>query len=280
MASSVSVLLAKVARYRPRVLCFIGKGIWLHVERSLERNLLPKNDGSDDGIVTGSGAVVVPKREEEESPPMMIKADPDTPTKTKWPAVKAEEGVATFGASTSTTADSSSLDTGRALRSSSTVTMTVGRGSVTPARATPKKAAARPVFAYGLQPYKAVHEVIPKVRTAPARGSFCFDLTAPFLLQVANVRETLFCVFPSTSGRVVSHQVRCIFVTCGLYPQGLSYMIYLVTRAHTAQRQSGAVQGAQRESRTHQGWQFRHRFNAASTFGQTGVIVYGQMRWR
>jgi hypothetical protein len=26
------------------------------------------------------------------------------------------------------------------------------------------------------------------------------------------VRETLFCVFPSTSGRVVSHQVRC---TCG-----------------------------------------------------------------
>ncbi|KAH9988169.1 hypothetical protein BJV77DRAFT_1023244 [Russula vinacea] len=185
MASSVSVLLAKVARYRPRVLCFIGKGIWLHVERSLERNLLPKNDGSDDGIVTGSGAVVVPKREEEESPPMMIKADPDTPTKTKWPAVKAEEGVATFGASTSTAADSSSLDTGRALRSSSTVTMTVGRGSVAPARATPKKAAARPVFAYGLQPYKAVHEVIPKVAT---------------------VRETLFCVFPSTSGRVVSHQ--------------------------------------------------------------------------
>jgi hypothetical protein len=164
MADSVSVLLDKVARNRPRVLCFIGKGIWLHVERSLERRLLPKDDdGSDDddggGIATGSGQVVVPKREEEECPP--IKADSDP----KWP-VKVEEGVATFGASTSAAA--ASLDTGRALRSSRSVTMTVGRGSVAPSPATPKKAAARPVFAYGIQPYKAVHGVIPKVREALA----------------------------------------------------------------------------------------------------------------
>lgn len=252
MASSVSVLLAKVARHRPRVLCFIGKGIWLHVERSLERRLLLKEeDGSDGGgggdIATGSGAVVVPKREEEECPPM-VKADPDTSTKTKWPAVKAEEGLATFGASTSAAADSSSLDTSRALRSSSTATMTVGRGSKVPVQATPKKAAARPVFAYGLQPYKAVHDVIPKVRTAPARGLFCFDLTALFLLQAATVRETLFCVFPSTSGRVVTHQVRCIFVTCGSYPQGL-YDIF--GHAHTQRKDKVALFKVLRENVEH-----------------------------
>ncbi|KAH9005564.1 uracil-DNA glycosylase-like protein [Lactarius hatsudake] len=36
MASSVPALLTKIARFRPRVVCFIGKGIWLHVERALK----------------------------------------------------------------------------------------------------------------------------------------------------------------------------------------------------------------------------------------------------
>jgi len=57
--------------------------------------------------------------------------------------------------------------------------MTTGsRNTSVPRRAT--------VFAYGLQPYKALHDVVPKN---------------------ASVRETLFYVFPSTSGRVVSHQL-------------------------------------------------------------------------
>ncbi|KAF8491315.1 uracil-DNA glycosylase-like protein, partial [Russula emetica] len=92
MADSVPALLARIARWRPRVICFNGKGMWLHVELSL----------------------------------------PSSP--------------------------------------------------VTPRRAT---AATRSTFVYGIQPYKAVHDVVPKNAT---------------------VRETLFCVFPSSSGRVVSHQ--------------------------------------------------------------------------
>ncbi|KAH9954776.1 uracil-DNA glycosylase-like protein [Russula dissimulans] len=88
MADSVPALLANVVRLRPRVVCFVGKGIWLHVERSASM---------------------------------------------------------------------------------------------------PRRATARSVFAYGLQPYKALHDVVP---------------------ENASVRETLFYVFPSTSGRVVSHQLK------------------------------------------------------------------------
>ncbi|KAH9171552.1 uracil-DNA glycosylase-like protein, partial [Lactarius sanguifluus] len=94
MASSVPALLTKIARFRPRVVCFIGKGIWLHVERALK-----------------------------------LKGD-----------------------------------------------------------ATGNKTLPTPAFAYGLQPFKAVHDTMPHVRNSSIVG------------------ETLFCVFPSTSGRVVSHQ--------------------------------------------------------------------------
>ncbi|KAI0302820.1 uracil-DNA glycosylase-like protein [Multifurca ochricompacta] len=86
MASSVPALLARVARLYPRIICFVGKGIWLHVERAF---VLSKS--------------------------------------------KSKTGVT-------------------------------------------------PTFAYGLQPYKAVHDA------------------------KASIHETLFYVFPSTSGRVVSHQ--------------------------------------------------------------------------
>ncbi|KAI0052051.1 DNA glycosylase [Auriscalpium vulgare] len=34
--SAVPALLAKIARYRPRIVCFVGKGIWLDVERVLK----------------------------------------------------------------------------------------------------------------------------------------------------------------------------------------------------------------------------------------------------
>ncbi len=42
----------------------------------------------------------------------------------------------------------------------------------------------------------------------PVSSKFLFD--GPVFVQKTCVRETLFCVFPSTSGRVVSHQVRRI----------------------------------------------------------------------
>ncbi|KAI9462883.1 uracil-DNA glycosylase-like protein [Lactarius psammicola] len=90
MASSVPALLTKIAGCRPRVVCFIGKGIWLHVERALN-------------LLKGDHTAALPA----------------------------------------------------------------------------------PAFAYGLQPFKAVHNTVP---------------------HSASVGETLFCVFPSSSGRVVSHQ--------------------------------------------------------------------------
>ena len=35
MEESVPSLLAKVARYRPRILCFVGMGIWHIVEKAI-----------------------------------------------------------------------------------------------------------------------------------------------------------------------------------------------------------------------------------------------------
>lgn len=78
MANSVPALLAKVARWRPRVICFNGKGIWLHVERSLQQQLV-QSDGSDDSAATGS-RVVVPKKENEEKPII----GQERPVKTEW----------------------------------------------------------------------------------------------------------------------------------------------------------------------------------------------------
>ncbi|KAN0116438.1 DNA glycosylase [Russula decolorans] len=173
MANAVPALLARIARWRPRVICFNGKGIWVHVEHSLQQQLI-HSYGSDDSVATGS-RVAVPKREdEEELKPIIPDIGQERPVKT--------EQV--------TTACSSNLDAGRLLPASTSVPVPVGRGSavsspsspVTPRRAA---AAAQPTFVYGIQPYKSVHDVVPKNAT---------------------VRETLFCVFPSSSGRVVTHQ--------------------------------------------------------------------------
>ncbi|KAI0297397.1 uracil-DNA glycosylase-like protein [Russula brevipes] len=55
MADSAPALLAKVARLRPRVVCFIGKGIWLRVERSLLQRT--RNNSEDrPGFRGGPGA--------------------------------------------------------------------------------------------------------------------------------------------------------------------------------------------------------------------------------
>jgi hypothetical protein len=212
MANSVPALLAKIAHWRPRVICFNGKGIWLHVERSLQQQLI-QSYGSDD---SGS-RVVVPKREDEELKPIIPDIDQERPVKTEQvtttcslqqPPLKKDtsnDGVATkFGVaapkreeeeckpsvavtdqerplktkrersasgSSSATANSSNLDAGRVLRPSTSVTVPVGRGSAVfspSSPVTPRRAATvtRPTFVYGIQPYKAVHDVIPKVSKA------------------------------------------------------------------------------------------------------------------
>ena len=221
MAASVPALLARIARWRPRVICFNGKGIWVHVERSLQQQLIQnygsdnsgsrvvvpkredeelkpiipdigqerpvkteqvtarslqqpslKKDTSKDGIATNS-RVAAPKREEEECKPSVVDTDRERPLKTK------RERSAS-GAS-STTANSSNLDAGRVLRPSTSVTVPVRRGSAVASPSspiTPRRAAAitRPTFVYGIQPYKTVHDVVPKVSKAGlAQGLLLID---------------------------------------------------------------------------------------------------------
>lgn len=103
MATSVPAFLSKVARWRPRIVCFVGRGIWLCVEKALQQ-------------------------------PLGTSARPKPPSS---PRKKTRKGK----------------DEG-----------------------------------YGLQPYKAVHPSADRD-------------------EISTVRETLFFVVPSTSGRVVSHQL-------------------------------------------------------------------------
>jgi hypothetical protein len=212
MADGVPPLLARIARWRPRVICFNGKGMWLHVERSLQQQLIPSY-GSDDSVASGS-RVAVPKREDEELKPIIPDIGQERPVKTErvttacplqQPLLKkatSSDGIATksgvaapkreeeeckpsvantdqvktkrersaSGAS-STTANSSNLDAGSALRPSTSVTVPVGRGSAVSSpyfAVTPRRAgtATRSTFVYGIQPYKAVHDVAPKVSKA------------------------------------------------------------------------------------------------------------------
>jgi hypothetical protein len=210
LADSAPALLAKIARWRPRVMCFNGKGIWLHVERLLQQQLIHENaangprvvvpkreleheelkpiipdidqerpvktervtprllqqppplkkDTSNDGVATTSG-VAVPKKEEEDCEPS-VAADTEQgrPSKTK-------RGRSASGAS-STTANSSNLDAGRVLRPSASAPVPVARRSAvvsSPSSSSPvtPRRTATSTFVYGIQPYKAVHDVVPKV---------------------------------------------------------------------------------------------------------------------
>ena len=204
-------LLAKIARWRPRVMCFNGKGIWLHVERSLQQQLIQTN-GSNDSAPTGS-RVLVPKREDEdELKPIIsdmrqerpVKTEQDTARSLQPPSLKKDtsnHGVATRsrrvvglkreeeerkpsvanadqkkslkskkGSSASgagnTPANSSNLDADRVLRPSTSVQRPVS---------SPSSAVTPRTFVYGIQPYKAVHDVIPEV--SGARLALCLFLT-------------------------------------------------------------------------------------------------------
>jgi hypothetical protein len=207
MADSAPALLAKIACWRPRVMCFNGKGIWLHVERLLQQQLIHENaangprvvvpkrehdeheelkpiipdidqerpaktervtprllqqppplkkDTSNDGVATTSG-VAAPKKEEEDCEPSVADTDQGRPLKTK------RERSAS-GAS-SGTANSSNLDAGRVLRPCASVPVPVARGSAvySPSSPVTPRRTATSTFVYGIQPYKAVHDVVPKV---------------------------------------------------------------------------------------------------------------------
>ena len=46
MIASVPALLEKVAIFRPRFICFIGKGMWLKVEKGIKRLLVEKGEST------------------------------------------------------------------------------------------------------------------------------------------------------------------------------------------------------------------------------------------
>jgi hypothetical protein len=134
--------------------------------RSLQQPSL-KKDTSNDGVATRS-RVAAPKREEEEEcKPTVADADQGRPLRTK------RERSAS-GAS-SATANSSNLDAGRVLRPSTSVP--VGRGSAVSSPINSRRAATatQSTFAYGIQPYKAVHDVVPKVSKASVCPRFAFS---------------------------------------------------------------------------------------------------------
>jgi len=110
MVASVPSFMVKVARYRPRIVCFVGMGIWRIVEKTIAKTASPSVSGRE--------------------------------IKTPGP---------------------------------------------------PKGKSKKPDVAnVGLQPYKLVYDVEPSEQ----------------IDQNSSVRETLFFVVPSTSGRVVSHQLQ------------------------------------------------------------------------
>jgi hypothetical protein len=194
MANSVPALLVKIARWRPRVMCFNGKGIWVHVECSLQQQLIQSNGGA----TTGSRPLEPQREDEEELKPIILDMGQERPVKTEQPPLKKDtsnDAVARVAApkreeeecqptvanteqqsplttkrrgsasgARSTTADSSNLDACRVLPSSTSVAVTVGRRNAASSQSspvTPRRAAtaAQSTFAYGIQPYKAVHDV-------------------------------------------------------------------------------------------------------------------------
>ena len=165
MARSVPTLLVKVARLRPRVVCFIGKGIWLHVERSLRLQA----DGSDGSGLVAHATEHCVTLKVEEIDNLMPRASVNLDAR----AAKAEAEPAAFNATTDS-ARPGTEDGDISRRHLLTVqkaeeildTGSLASSPPTTARrmASPKAAAALPPFAYGLQPYKAVHDAATNVR--------------------------------------------------------------------------------------------------------------------
>ncbi|THH32830.1 hypothetical protein EUX98_g1337 [Antrodiella citrinella] len=133
MINGVPVLLCKISEYRPRVVCFVGKGIWdVFVKEATKISAVTETAGSS-STPTSSSIPISPTDE------------------------KAKEEEAD---SLPTRATSRSTNKSKRIRK------------------------ANNVFKWGIQPIKVVHP----------EGDY-------------DIKESLFFVMPSTSGRVVSHQL-------------------------------------------------------------------------
>ncbi len=191
MASSVPALLAKIACFRPRVLCFIGKGIWLHVERALSSLLRgDKNAGicvdrhpvqpsilvDAHGHVDEPGMVMATK--DERSPYFHLVGD--------TPAIAHDQRLSNTGPThLDPHGKKGKLEDNGSDVSSKQHPISPVKDPLDPmvARSTSPRSAARPrsissvprtasgkhktppapVFVYGIQPYKVIHDEQPHV---------------------------------------------------------------------------------------------------------------------
>ncbi|CAL1708129.1 unnamed protein product [Somion occarium] len=133
MIFGVPVLLSKIARFRPRIITFVGKGIWEVFIKEASK-LIPVLESTQDDETSASSGSTTP-----------ITDDGDSATADKLPSKQRQ------------------------------TTKRKGKSK--------GKKSKKSTFDWGIQPYKAVHGT-------------AYEVT-----------ETLFFVMPSTSGRVVSHQL-------------------------------------------------------------------------
>lgn len=160
MKQSVPNLLDKVTRYKPRVICFVGKGIWLIVEAVLKQ-LLQQHGKTVSHRIASKGALAVKSEVKLEEVKLEVKLEDEVKLEALDAEAKLEDVVKS---------EDEEIDPDRQLPSSVT---------------TQKKTKAKS-FNWGLQPYK-----------------FLFTKES----ETSAKQETLIYVMPSTSGRVVSHQL-------------------------------------------------------------------------
>jgi len=166
--------LDKIARLRSRIICFVGKGIWVPVQKALDAQLARAPQGP---AVTDVMTSVEEAIKEEDSP-----------------------------------------------ESGQSKSSTESHGG-TPRKQAGKKGKAKDVFDYGLQSYLLVLPRAPDEpsldqslpqgdpKSEPVDAKFTADSIMTVIpsvagSQVALVAQSLIFVMPSTSGRVVSHQLK------------------------------------------------------------------------
>lgn len=81
MREGIPILVAKIVQHRPRIVCFVGKGIWLIIETAFQRQilqssgisiddqaLLPQSIKNEDELVNNGNATFISKKTPRKSP--------------------------------------------------------------------------------------------------------------------------------------------------------------------------------------------------------------------
>jgi hypothetical protein len=231
MTSAVPTLLAKIAYLRPRIICFVGKGIWLHVQRSLRR--LGIGDDDDDA---GTRAVLAADASETVLMPVVLKEESiecSRVTKPESEPVGFGHGVAAKsepdaqGEGDHHPRPKQILTVQRVIKQQAPDTtlstpspFATGCRSVSSRNAAPKRGTAAVLgptrtFAYGLQPYKAVHSMEPNVRILfffwLGSHGVIFDSSEPRRMN-RNRACAKHCFASSLARPVVLSAIRCVYM--------------------------------------------------------------------